>query len=72
MQNNFKFKRLSLWQKKYRKFVNFVAVVVVFVTTYALILPALTLESNKASQLSGISSSETTTEIQGNEETPVQ
>ncbi|HEL1949410.1 TPA: ribonuclease G [Streptococcus suis] len=51
MQNNFKFKRLSLWQKKYRKFVNFVAVVVVFVTTYALILPALTLESNKASQL---------------------
>lgn len=72
MQNNFKFKRLSLWQKKYRKFVNFVAVVVVFVTTYALILPALTLESNKASQLSGISSSETTTEIQGNEETPVE
>ncbi|HEL1749371.1 TPA: InlB B-repeat-containing protein [Streptococcus suis] len=72
MQNNFKFKRLSLWQKKYRKFVNFVAVVVVFVTTYALILPALTLEANKASQLSGISSSETTTEIQGNEETPVE
>ncbi|HEL2065945.1 TPA: InlB B-repeat-containing protein, partial [Streptococcus suis] len=69
---NFKFKRLSLWQKKYRKFVNFVAVVVVFVTTYALILPALTLEANKASQLSGISSSETTTEIQGNEETPVE
>ncbi|HGA1105363.1 InlB B-repeat-containing protein [Streptococcus suis] len=45
---------------------------VVFVTTYALILPALTLEANKASQLSGISSSETTTEIQGNEETPVE
>ncbi|HFU3725816.1 TPA: InlB B-repeat-containing protein [Streptococcus suis] len=72
MQNNFKFKRLSLWQKKYRKFVNFVAVVVVFVTTYALILPALTLESNKASQLSGISISDTTTEIQSNEEPPVE
>lgn len=72
MQNNFKFKRLSLWQKKYRKFVNFVAVVVVFVTTYALILPALTLESNKASQLSGISISETTTEAQSNEAPPVE
>ncbi|HEM5137835.1 TPA: InlB B-repeat-containing protein [Streptococcus suis] len=54
MQNNFKFKRLSLWQKKYRKFVNFVAVVVVFVTTYALILPALTLDQDKVNQTSGI------------------
>ncbi|CYV20469.1 InlB B-repeat-containing protein [Streptococcus suis] len=54
MQKNFKFKRLSLWQKKYRKFVNFVAVVVVFVTTYALILPALTLDQDKVNQTSGI------------------
>ncbi|HIH7917344.1 TPA: InlB B-repeat-containing protein [Streptococcus suis] len=54
MQNNFKFKRLSLWQKKYRKFVNFVAVVVVFVTTYALILTALTLDQDKVNQTSGI------------------
>ncbi|WP_275670360.1 InlB B-repeat-containing protein [Streptococcus suis] len=57
MQNNFKFKRLSLWQKKYRKFVNFVAVVVVFVTTYALILPALTLDQDKVNQTSGINTS---------------
>ncbi|WP_275669312.1 InlB B-repeat-containing protein [Streptococcus suis] len=40
--------------EKYRKFVNFVAVVVVFVTTYALILPALTLDQDKVNQTSGI------------------
>ena len=36
--------------------------IVVFATTYALILPAVTLESDKASQLSGISVSETNSE----------
>lgn len=46
--------------------------IVFFATTYALILPAITLESDKASQLSGISISETTTETQSNEAPPVE
>ena len=58
------FRKLNLrdFRSKYRKVVNLVAMIVVFATTYALILPAVTLESDKASQLSGISVSETNSE----------
>lgn len=58
------FRKLNLrdFRSKYRKVVNIVAIIVVFATTYALILPAITLESDKASQLSGISVSETNSE----------
>ena len=58
------FRKLNLrdFRSKYRKVVNLVAIIVVFATTYALILPAITLESDKASQLSGISVSETNSE----------
>jgi len=58
------FRKLNLrdFRSKYRKVVNLVAMIVVFATTYALILPAITLESDKASQLSGISVSETNSE----------
>ena len=58
------FRKLNLrdFRSKYRKIVNLVAMIVVFATTYALILPAVTLESDKASQLSGISVSETNSE----------
>ncbi len=58
------FRKLNLrdFRSKYRKVVNLVAMIVVFTTTYALILPAITLESDKASQLSGISVSETNSE----------
>lgn len=68
------FRKLNLreFRSKYRKVVNLVAMIVVFATTYALILPAITLESDKASQLSGISISETTTEAQSNEAPPVE
>ena len=68
------FRKLNLrdFRSKYRKVVNLVAMIVVFATTYALILPAITLESDKASQLSGISISETTTETQSNEAPPVE
>ena len=68
------FRKLNLrdFRSKYRKVVNLVAIIVVFATTYALILPAITLESDKASQLSGISISETTTETQSNEAPPVE
>ena len=68
------FRKLNLrdFRSKYRKVVNLVAIIVVFATTYALILPAITLESDKASQLSGISISETTTEAQSNEAPPVE
>ncbi|HFI0000266.1 TPA: InlB B-repeat-containing protein [Streptococcus suis] len=68
------FRKLNLrdFRSKYRKIVNLVAMIVVFATTYALILPAITLESDKASQLSGISISETTTETQSNEAPPVE
>ncbi|HFI0004551.1 TPA: InlB B-repeat-containing protein, partial [Streptococcus suis] len=68
------FRKLNLrdFRSKYRKVVNLVAMIVVFATTYALILPAITLESDKASQLLGISISETTTEAQSNEAPPVE
>ena len=62
MWNPFKFEKFLLWRKKYSKIVNLIAILVVFATTYALILPAITLESDKASQLSGISVSETNSE----------
>ena len=68
------FRKLNLrdFRSKYRKVVNLVAMIVVFATTYALILPAITLESDKASQLSGISISETTAETQSNAAPPVE
>ena len=68
------FRKLNLrdFRSKYRKVVNLVAMIVVFATTYALILPAITLESDKASQLSGISVSETNSETQSNEAPPVE
>ena len=68
------FRKLNLrdFRSKYRKVVNIVAIIVVFATTYALILPAITLESDKASQLSGISVSETNSETQSNEAPPVE
>ncbi len=68
------FRKLNLrdFRSKYRKVVNLVAIIVVFATTYALILPAITLESDKASQLSGISVSETNSETQSNEAPPVE
>mgnify|MGYP007124520855 FL=1 len=68
------FRKLNLrdFRSKYRKIVNLVAMIVVFATTYALILPAITLESDKASQLSGISVSETNSETQSNEAPPVE
>ena len=68
------FRKLNFrdFRSKYRKVDNLVAIIVVFATTYALILPAITLESDKASQLSGISISETTTETQSNEAPPVE
>ena len=58
------FRKLNFrdFRSKYRKVVNLVAIIVVFATTYALILPAITLESDKASQLSGISVSEPNSE----------
>ena len=68
------FRKLNLrdFRSKYRKIINLVAMIVVFATTYALILPAITLESDKASQLSGISVSETNSETQSNEAPPVE
>ena len=54
MWNPFKFEKFLLWRKKYSKIVNLIAILVVFATTYALILPALTLDQDKADQTSGI------------------
>lgn len=42
------------WRKKYRKIARIITILVVFGTTYALILPALTLDQQKAEQTSGI------------------
>ena len=50
MWNPFKFEKFLLWRKKYSKIVNLIAILVVFATTYALILPALTLDQDKADQ----------------------
>ena len=54
MWNPFKFEKFLLWRKKYSKIVNLIAILVVFATTYALILPALTLDQDKVDQTSGI------------------
>ena len=40
--------------KKYRKVVTCLAALVVFVTTYSLILPAITLEKTKADKMPGV------------------
>ncbi|MGY3781636.1 InlB B-repeat-containing protein, partial [Streptococcus gallolyticus] len=45
---------LAQFKAKYKKVIGAIAVIVVFVTTYALILPALTLDSNAANQTPGI------------------
>ena len=46
------------WRKKYRRVVQLIAVLTVFGTTYALILPALTLDKDKVEQTAGIDVSE--------------
>lgn len=54
MKDFFTKENFQKWRKKYRRAVQIVAMLVVFGTTYALILPALTLDQNKAEQTSGI------------------
>lgn len=54
MKDFFTKENFQKWRKKYRRAVQIVAVLVVFGTTYALILPALTLDQQKAEQTSGI------------------
>lgn len=54
MWNSFKFEKILMWRRKYGKIVNLFAIVVVFATTYALILPALTLDQDKVEQTPGI------------------
>jgi len=49
-----KFLQLRTRMKRWRKVVSVLAAVVVFVTTYSLILPAVTLDTNDAAQQSGI------------------
>ncbi|WP_238716667.1 hypothetical protein, partial [Streptococcus suis] len=57
--------KIQGWRRKYKKLVNIIAFLVVFATTYALILPAITLDQEKAEQTVGIEVQETpvTTEI---------
>lgn len=57
--------KIQGWRRKYKKLVNIIAFLVVFATTYALILPAITLDQEKAEQTAGIEVQETpvTTEI---------
>ncbi|CYV37599.1 ribonucleases G and E [Streptococcus suis] len=57
--------KIQGWRRKYKKLVNIIAFLVVFTTTYALILPAITLDQEKAEQTAGIEVQETpvTTEI---------
>lgn len=54
MWNSFKFEKILMWRRKYGKIVNLIAILVVFATTYALILPALTLDQDKVEQTPGI------------------
>lgn len=61
MKKFFRGKRLAQFQSKYKKIASFIAIVVVFATTYALILPAITLDSNRASQEAGIEIAEPNT-----------
>lgn len=54
MKKFFRREYLAQFKAKYKKIIGAIAVIVVFVTTYALILPALTLDSNAANQTPGI------------------
>lgn len=54
MKKFFRREYLAQFRAKYKKVISAIAVIVVFVTTYALILPALTLDSNTANQTPGI------------------
>lgn len=59
MKNWFTLEKFQGWRRKYKKLVNIIAVLVVFATTYALILPAITLDQEKAEQTAGIETQET-------------
>lgn len=48
MKKFFRREYLAQFKAKYKKVIGAIAVIVVFVTTYALILPALTLEIGRA------------------------
>lgn len=54
MKKFFRREYLAQFKAKYKKVIGAIAVIVAFVTTYALILPALTLDSNAANQTPGI------------------
>ena len=43
-----------LWWRRWRRVVTFMAMVVVFATTYAMILPAITLEKEKGEPEKGV------------------
>ena len=48
------FRRLQLSVETRRRIRTIIAVIVVFATTYSLVLPAITLESNSASKMAGL------------------
>lgn len=54
MRKFFKTENWHIWSSKYKKLGIAIAVVVVFATTYALILPALTLDSQTADKTAGL------------------
>lgn len=54
MKKFFRREYLAQFKAKYKKVIGAIAVIVFFVTIYALILPALTLDSNAANQTPGI------------------
>ncbi len=54
MKKFFRREFLDQFKAKYKKVIGAIAVIVFFVTIYALILPALTLDSNAANQTPGI------------------
>ncbi|WP_270335871.1 InlB B-repeat-containing protein [Streptococcus macedonicus] len=54
MKKFFRREYLDQFKAKYKKVIGAIAVIVFFVTIYALILPALTLDSNAANQTPGI------------------
>ncbi|MEX2784208.1 InlB B-repeat-containing protein [Streptococcus sp. H49] len=62
MKQWFDFKYLRSLQSRYKKLAVAFAIIVVFVTTYALILPAITLDQNTASQEPGIEAAESNTQ----------
>ena len=62
MKKFLNYKSLRLLRKKYRHAVNILIMIVVFATTYALILPAITLDQEKASQTAGIRTAEDSSE----------